>query len=276
MRNRAVVLIVVVAAVTACLAQFKSADKGPVPTFESQGYSLACTKLESHSKIDLAQMGEKKHTLTIEGRLTVRENTDIVAVTKALKVTRAADAEDTDLIKKDAAKEKSSKQYQKDTFAPVQDGKAEVEVKELQLTANAYKVKSMTVEAQAVIPRQRDNKRLPAIVMGEAQEFLPGLSVRIESLRMTAKRDLTLVIHYTRTAAGASGPFVEQAWILDEDGMKIGGARWSEGDPFGKTGSLTAKFKLAGGAAHKYVRLVAVTEYELKTIAFRIRGIFQQ
>jgi len=275
MRHQAVVLTVIVAAAAVCLAAFRQTDKESLPAFKSEGYTLTCTQLESRSKIDLAEKGSGEHTLSIKATLTAPEREDVVAVTKALNAVEALDREQTDLIKRDQAKGKTSEKYQRGTFTFLRDGTADVEVKDLKLTGNPYRLRSMTVEAKVVVAGQRENKRLAAVVMGQEEELVAGLAVRIESIRVTAKREFTIVVYYKRNAAGPAAPFVEQLQVLDEDGTEIGASRWSEGDPFAETGSLTAKVKLRGQAPHKHVRLVAVTECEAKTLAFQMKNIFQ-
>ncbi|MHC4982675.1 MAG: hypothetical protein ACYTF6_05855 [Planctomycetota bacterium] len=276
MRKRKVVLAVIVAAGAACLAARRDADKGAVPTFRSEGYLLACTELKARSDIDLAERGEKEHTVALEGTISVPQGEDVVAVGEALKVLRAIDDENIDLVKNHGASSRSASRHRKESYRPVREGKAEVEVKKLDLTANAYKIESMTVQASAIVAREREQARLPAVVMETKKQLHPGLAIRIERLRITTDRDFNAVIRYERSAAGTAGPFIEQVWVLDEEGMKLGGGKWTSGDPFDKSGSVTVKFKLAGKSPHKYVRIVAVTECETRTVTFEIEDIFQQ
>jgi len=272
MRSRSIVVALVAAGV--CLAANKDDDKGPVPTFESDGYSLACNELESRSRVELAERGDREHTLELRATVTVPDNEDVAALTEKLKVIEAADTAGGDLLKIDPRKPAPAHRKRAE-FVPVIDRRAEVQIDRLALAVNPYMVRSMTAEAQAVIVSDRDSRRLPAAVMETPVELVPGLAARVESVKIGAKRDFTIVVRFARDAEGTVGAFIDQIFILDEDAGKLGGGRWTEGNPFAKAGTLTLRGDLAGGASIKYIRLMAATKYELKTVRFRIRDIFQ-
>ncbi len=278
MQNRTVILMVVSAMSAVALAAVKPAERGPVPTFKSQGYSLACTELDSRSKIDLAEKGEKEHTIAIKGILTVPEKEDVVAVTGKLDVTKVIGTEEKDIRKTRPARRPARGKYTKGSwsFIPLKTRSAEASIDRLKLTGNPYNIRTMSVQAGVVIAGERESKHLSAAVMEDSQEIAAGLSVQITGLRMNAKRVLTLTVKYTRSVGGTHGAFVEQVYALDADGMKIGGGRFAKGDPFARTGALVGTLQLIGTEPHKYFRFIAVTEYKTKTVTFEIKNIFRK
>ena len=272
MRKQAVLLGLLLAATGICLSASGGSESDETAAFRSLGYCLTCTELEVRSKIDFAGDRRPEHTLSLEGNIKVPEREDAVAVTKELEAVEAVDADGQSVLEAAPARRTGSRKRE---FAPVNEGKVDVEVKRLKLTANPYTIRSMRLEAQVVVAKQRDSRRLAAVVTEDMQELVPGLSVRIESIRLTAKRELTAVVRYERSSEDTSGPFLEELWMLGADGTQIAGGRWTKGDPFGEAGSLTAQMGLPGTAEPKYVRLVAVTKSETKTLQFDVRGIFQ-
>jgi len=263
----------------------KKADKGKVPTFPSEKYTLSLEKLESHAKVELAERGDREYTVKLEGRITAAKDEDAIAVTRQLEVLQIIDAEKRDLREltkprtKGIALGRSSgarPRYQLNTFASFREGAAEVEIPQTKLRRDPYTVDTVQLAATVILAEERQSRKLPAIVMETPTEIVPGIRLRIMTLKMTAERELTVVARFTRPKAGAVGPFLEQVWVLGEDGEVIAHGRWGRGDPFGSTGTLTAELPVPGGKTHKHITFGACTKYTKKPLTFKVSGIFQK
>jgi hypothetical protein len=263
----------------------KEASKGEVPAFTSDGYTLNLEKIESRSKVELAERGEREYTVEMEGRITSPKDQDAVAVTEELRVLRVTDAEKRDL--RELAKPKfkglgagrsstAQPRYRSSTFASFRKGVAEVEVRQIKLRRNSYTVETVELAATVILAEQREDRKLPAIVMESPTEIVPHLRLRITSLKMTAERELTIVAKFTRPKAGAVGPFLERFQVIGEDEEVIARGRWGQGDPFASTGTLTAKLTLPSGKTHKQVTFGACTKYTKKPLRFEVSGVFQK
>jgi hypothetical protein len=199
---------------------------------------------------------------------------------------RAADAEKADLVEhKSAAKfrgfgaaapPRAAQSYQVNTYATLHDGVAEVEVPQTKLTKSPHTLEEMELKATVVLAEERQEKLLPAVVMEQPAEIVPGIRLRVTGLELSAAREMTITAKCDRPKGGPSGPFVEQVWVLDENNEKIAGARWTQGDPFGQAVTLTAKLTLTGHKVHKSLNFVACTKYSLKTLEYKVGGVFQK
>jgi hypothetical protein len=265
----------------------KAVNKGDYPAFEAEEYSLTFQQMENRSKVDLAERGGKEHSVRLEGKITAPTNEDAVAVTKEFTVgTIVDDEKNTLVLPKFTSKStgagggspvaKGLQEYQMNTYTSFQNGSAEVEVPMTKLKRTAYLIQEMELKATVILAEERKDKTLPAVIMETPDQVVPGATVRITGLQLSPLRELTITVKCDRDRAGPAGPFVEQAWILDEDGGVIGGGRWTQGDPFSKTGTLTAKFDLPKGKNHKSVKFVACTKYSRKPLAFTIKDVFQR
>ncbi len=263
----------------------KKADKGKVPTFPSDKYTLSLEKLESRAKVELAERGEREYTVKLEGRITAAKDEDAIAVTRQLKVLQIIDAEKRNLreLTKPATKgfalgrsSGTRPRYRLNTFASFRKGAAEVEIPQTRLRRDRYTVDTVQLAATVLLAEERQSKKLPAIVMETPTEIVPGIRLRIMTLKMTAERELTVVARFTRPKAGAVGPFLEQVWVLGEDEEVIAHGRWGRGDPFGNTGTLTAELPVPRGKTHKKITFGVCTKYTKKPLTFQVSGIFQK
>jgi hypothetical protein len=253
----------------------KPAELRKYPTFTDGRYTLAVMQMEATTKKDLAPRGEHEYELELSGRIILPEREDVVAVTKQLEVVNVKDTRSEDILVRKDRQTRRSDDYDSGTFGPAEKGSAEVETDGLRLARNAYRIHTVTVEAQAVIAKRRDGKRVAAVVMEESSEFLSGMTIRITSLRLDKGGELTVMAHCTRPTGGPTGPFIESVSALADDGTVLGEARWSKGDPFDKVETLTARLTLPGGQTHKYLRFTAVTDYEVERLTFEIQDLFQ-
>ena len=257
-----------VVTITASTAQ--SPAKPSRPTFDSAGYTLTLKELDSRSTLNWAEPKRSEHSIALEGIVSIPTGRDIVAMTTKLRPVNAIDTGDKKALRTD----RKGGSAWKPTFGPVHDGKIEVELSRTQLLTRPYRLKALRVETYAVIAEARQGKRLDAVVMESTQQLVPGLDIRIRSLQMSKKRELTVVVGYARRASGTTGPFIEEIHAMDKDGKRIGGGRWTSGDPFGKIGSLTAKFHAAPGRTHRYFEFVGVTEYSKEKVTLDVKDVF--
>jgi hypothetical protein len=169
-------------------------------------------------------------------------------------------------------------EYQMNTFAAfsMATAMAEVEVPTTKIKRSAYLIQEMELKTTVILAEERADKTLPAVIMETADSVVPGLTLRITTLQLSPTFELTIAVKCERGRGGPTGAFVEQAWVLDDTGEVIGGGRWTSGDPFGKSGTLTIKVGLPKGKNHKSIKFVACTKYTRKPLTFTIKDIFQK
>ncbi|HUT00814.1 MAG TPA: hypothetical protein VM031_00045 [Phycisphaerae bacterium] len=284
MRNLATALAVMSLAVAAAAGPLakprKKVHKGKVPTFKSGTYTLRLEKLEAQSTVELAERGDRKHSLKLAGEIASPKDDDAVALTGELKVLEITDAKKENLrrLKKPgtAGGIRPLSRYRVNTYVAFLNGVGKVAVPQTSLRKSAYTVETLTLGATVLLAKQRESKELPAVVTETLAEIVPGVLLRIMALKITDRRELTVVAKYKRPKAGPVGPFVESLAVLDETGKVIAQGRWSQGDPFGATGTLTAKVPVPRGKTHKDIRFVACTKYARKPLKFEVTGIFRR
>ena len=244
--------------------------------FKEGPYTLIVTELNASSELNFAEPKKTRHTITLEGALQTPPLRDVVAVKGPLEVLEAVDETGKNVLA--PTKKRRTRSYRSGTYVPVSQANScgEVELQNTTLIANAHTIRSMTVETEVIMAKKRVSKRLNAVVMKESVDIVEGLALRINSVKLSAKGELTVVAEYTRPMPGPGGPFLEAVYALDAEEKKIGGGRWTDGDPFGTKGKITAELKLERGTEHKVLRFVAVTEDESKTLTFKLTKVFQQ
>lgn len=245
-------------------------------TFKQGPYTLIVTELNATSALNFAEAKKTKHTISLEGLLQTPPGRDVVAVKGVLEVLEAVGAGDNNLLPR--TRKRLTRRYKPGTYVPVDQvtSRGEVEFRSTTLTANAYTIQSMTVETEVIMAKKRSTKRLMAVVMKEPVDVIEGLAIRISAVKLTTKGELTVTAEYIRPMAGPGGPFLEAVYAIDAEEKKIGGGRWSDGDPFGTKGKITARLKLEPGTVHKCLRFVAVTEDESAVLTFKLTKIFRQ
>ena len=264
----------------------KQASKGKTPRFEAEGYKIELAEMEARAKIELAERGDREYTIRLKGKITAPKTDDAVAVTREPKVLKILDSQKRDILQtKPVAKfrgfggggrAKRLSIYRPNTYTPLHDGEAEIEIPQTKLRRDAYTTGTMELGATAIIAEQRESKKLRAIVMEEPVEIVEGVRLRVTTLKMTAKRELTVIAKCTRPKAGPVGPFVEQVVVLDENEAILAASRWRQGDPFGQTVTLTAELKFADDKVHKYLKFIACTKYSKKSMKFTVRDIIKK
>ena len=263
----------------------KAAAKGKPPIFEAEGYKLALDEMEARAKVELAEGGEREYSVRFQGRAAAPREEDAVAITKEPKVLAILDAQKRSILQLKGVSafrgfgtggKKQLSTYKPNTYAFFHDRRADVEVPLTKLIQDAYTIDTLELEATAIIAEQREGKTLPAIVMEQPVEIVKDLPLRVMTLKLSAKGEMTVVVEYTRPQAGPGGPFVEQVAVLDENDGTLSAARWRQGDPFGSAGTLTAELAVPEGKVHKSLRFTACTKYTLKPMKFVVRDIVKK
>lgn len=254
-----------------------AAKKKPAgPQFDAGEYTLIVTALKSDSEVKFSDKPKGEYSISLNGQLEAPEGADAVCARKYLSVKSAKNDRGKRVLKpkKRGRAGSAAEKYHYNAFHGLL---AKVELKKTDLLANAYTVGTMTVTTDVVIAKKRQEKELPAVVMEEFKQLIPGVRVRITGLTMSPKRELRVNVDYKRSVGGTAGPFLEAVWPLDKTGKVIGGGRWTEGNgPFGKTGRFIGKYKLTSRQVHEAFRFVIVTHYDKKSLTAEIDEVFQK
>lgn len=272
MFHRALGVAAVVLGMAACLQAGQPGEKAKGAEFKTKGFTLVVGKMKTSGDVDLGDNTKTKYTIQMEGSMEVpvRRDMDVVAVDKRLRIAALVDDKGADM----AVKPPGAGVTVQHNAIIEQVG--QVELPRTELPRDASAIGSMTAEAVIVLAQKRDKFKLPAVVMEDFKDVGNDISVRITSLQMNSGRELTVVLDYKRADATTTSPFIEKIYALDPKGVVLGGGRWTEGDPFGKTGKWTAKFKLAGDQVHQSLRFDVVTQSEARSLSFEIKKIFKR
>ena len=233
---------------------------------KNQGFTLIWGKVKSSSDVDLADDSKSKYTVSMEGSLEAPADLDAVAVCKRFRIRSVADQQGADMGAKLETTPSGHVAY-----AALHSQVAQVELPRTDLRRDAAIIGGMGLDTDIIVASQRQEVKIPAVVMEDFKEVSAGLSLRVRSLQMSAARELSVSLDYKRTADGTAGTFIEKIYALDPDGKDLGGGRWTDGDPFGQTGAFTAKFHLAGTQVHQLFRLVLVTQNQVRPLAFDLK-----
>jgi hypothetical protein len=277
MRKLMIVGLVIAGALVGAAALAALPDEPPRGvTFKEGSYTLIVTELNALNNLNFAEPKKTKQTISLEGALQTPPGRDVVAVKGPLKILEVVDDAGTNVLA--PTRRRPSRTYKTGTYVPVNQATScgEVELQNTTLTANAYTIRSMTVETEVIMAKKRASKRLNAVVMKEPVDVIAGLAIRISGVKLSTKGELTVTAEYVRPRAGPGGPFLEAVYVLDAEEKKIGGGRWTDGDPFGTKGKITAHLQLERGTEHKILRFVAVTEDESKMLTFKLTKVFQK
>lgn len=277
MKKLMIVGLAVAAALLGAAALAAVPDKPATgATFKQGPYTLVLTELNASSDLNFADAKKTRHTISLEGALQTPPLRDVVAVKGPLEILEAVDDAGKDVLA--PTKRRRSRRYRAGTYVPVNQatGQGEVELRNTTLTANAYTIRTMTVQTEVIMAKKRSSKRLAAVAMKEPVDVVEGLTLRISAVKLSTKGELAVTVEYTRPVAGPGGPFLEAVYAIDAEEKKIGGGRWTKGDPLGTKGKITARLKLEPDTTHKRLRFVAVTEDRTQALTFKLTKIFQQ
>lgn len=246
-----------------------------LPSFPEKktNFKLYWFEMSQSSRVDFSQPRKSKHELDMKGYLQAPTGVDAVAVCKEFTVENAWDAKEGNCLLPGSA---NTRRYKKNSFNSFQESSAKVEIRNCRFACQPHAITSMTLSTTVVIGKTRDSGVLPAVVMEQSQSIYDGIRVRIKGLKMESRGKLTLNAEYDRGAAGLSGAFIEAIYALDTNGKVIGGGRWTEGDPFGKTGTLTWEHHIEKGQTHKSFKFIICTEYDTKELRFVVKEICQK
>ncbi|MCG3180393.1 MAG: hypothetical protein BIFFINMI_02753 [Phycisphaerae bacterium] len=270
MFRRILLAAAVVLATTVLLLAGKPGEKAEGPAFKSNGYSLVWGRLKTSGDVDLGDDTRSRYSLQLDGSLEVPSDADVAAVYKRLRVNKITDEKGEDITPKISPYSSYA------AYNAIHEGVGQVEVPRIELLRDATRIGTLTLDTDVIIARKRVQVSLPAVVMEDFKDIGQGISVRITNLQMSSSRQLTVTLSYKRTTAGTGSPFIEQVFALDPGGTTLGGGRWTEGEPFGKTGTYTAKFPLSGDQVHSAFRFEIVTESETRDVTFEVKDIFKR
>ena len=274
--------LLAVLAAAVVLASARDDDEAPLrgATFKTWGYELALTELDAESDVDFTRKRPTRHSVRIKGLCRMPADVDAVAAARRMRVTALVDARGNSPIvpPKVSSGKSAPSRYRMGTFGPVAEKTriAPVEIDKLDLTRSSYTIARMAVDLLVVVARKRRGTGVPAAVMEKHVEIADGLAVRITSLRMSAKRELSLSLEYARRGAGPVGPFLTAVHAIGSGGGVVGGGRLREGDPMGSKGRISVRFELAGEQKIKSLRLTAVTDSKIRRVPFELTGVFQK
>ena len=262
----------VAAALLVCgslLAAGQPGERAVGPTFKSEKFSLIWGKLKATSEVDFGDNSKSKYSLALEGCVEVPSDQDVVAVWKQIQIDKMIDAAG------NAVSLKPARTYGQRNNA-IHNGVGQVELYRTELPLDATRIASVTFNTEVVIAEERTTVEVPAVVMEDFKDVGNGLAIRITNLRMSTGRELTVSLNFKRSSDGVGGAFIEKIFALDPDHKDLGGGRWTDGDPIGKTGIWTAKFKLSGDQTHQSFRFDIVTKSHSRRLTFEVKDIFKR
>jgi len=285
----AVLIILSVAAAVTCLTAddraIKTALSARGVTFDKWGYVLKLNRMASRCDVNLGGRSKKSpstYSLDLKGICKLPGDVDAVVMAGQLRVLKVLDSAGKDLrVPPKPRTGTSARRYKTGTFGPIRTispglRAAEVGITRLALTANPYTIEKLQTELIVIVAKKRAVKTLPAAVAQKLQEVVDGLRIRISGMRMSAKRELTLDLAYTRPVAGPRGPFVSAIAALGADDSVLGQTEMTKGDPLGKTGKITAVFTLKGESKLTSVKMTIVTEHTIRKVPFELTGVFKK
>ncbi len=283
------ILIVMTLAVGAALlpADEKAAMQAAVArgvVFDSWGYKLKVTRLESKCDVGLGKPSKKPsvYSLDLKASCKIPEDVDGVLITEQIKVKKALTANGKDIRKPPRrVSGNASSKYRSGTFTPIlrlkKDFKvAQVKVSKLELLTNPFRIEKLETELAVIAAVDRADSTIPAVVSQTSRELTPGLKARVSAMRINSRRELSIEISCLRRAGGPRGPFIEAVAALDSSGKIIGQARIISGDPLGQKGKVTSLFVLSGRTEPSDLVITVVTDSKIRKIPFEITGIFQK
>jgi hypothetical protein len=210
----------------------------------------------------------------MEGAIRRDDDVDAICVSNRLRVDGALDANGTNIHIREEPRRGAK--HRNGAYAAFHNGLAPIEVHDAELRKSAHAIRKLGVSAKIVIARQRTSANLPAVVMEKYTKVHDDVAVRISGLTMDEDRQLTLTARCKKRFDGLKGAFIESVYALDSDGKRIGGGRWTKGDPFGDTCKITYEFQVAKGRTHASFEFLICTRFDTKVYSFVTQGIFQQ
>ncbi|MFW6133774.1 MAG: hypothetical protein ACOC8F_07740 [Planctomycetota bacterium] len=246
---------------------------GPRPTFTSHRYELELAKLNTASKIDLAEGGKRQYTVELEGTLRIPEGQEdnVIAATPELRAVSVTDTRKESILKPDK-KSRRRRTYRKGTFEYLQDESMEVELDKVELTRDAYRIDRMTLQARALAARRWEYVKLDATPMTHPVDEA-GIGLRVIKVALGRRGRWHVEIECTRPRSGPGAPFVGTVAILDGDGRELVSGKIEDGDPLGKESALSAEFTLPAESKPSAVRIGVVSAYDVKTLDFEVKDL---
>ncbi|MDD4890190.1 MAG: hypothetical protein PHU85_09690 [Phycisphaerae bacterium] len=259
------------------LAAPQPGERAKGPEFKADGFTLVWGKLKTTADVELGDVAKSRYSLQMDGSIEAPADMDVVAVFKKLRIRSIADAKGADMSVKSGTGTAGGPMVSSfGAYNAIHRNVGQVELPRTELAKDATLIGTLGLETDVVIAKKREEVRLPAIVMEDFKDVGQGVSIRIRSLTMSTARELTVALDYKRLDSTPTVPFIEQVFAMDPLGKDLGGGRWTEGDPMGKTGTWTSKFTLAGTQVHQSFRFLLVTQSDVKRLSFDVKDMFNR
>ncbi len=272
---RILTVVTVMLGMVVLLQAAQPGEKAKGPEFKTKVSTLVLSKMKTTGDVDLGDSTKSKFTLQMDGSIEIpaKRDTDAVAVRTRLQIESLLDDKGAGIELKPRSGAAAVSKYN-----PIIDQVGQVELPRTDLPCDASRIGTAVFSTEVIMASKREKAKLPAVMMEDFKEIAQGLSVRISSLKVIAKKDeLTVDLAYQRPETGATAAFIDRIYVVGPDGKDIGGGRptAAEGDPFGKTGAFKIKLKLSGGQEHKFIRFEVVTQSEARPMTFEVKKIFR-
>lgn len=257
-----------------------------VPSFTSDGLTFDVYNLETDTKqifFDpkwLEDSGgnnkRKDPEYSVEMKGAIRNKgagLDVIAFTETLLPARATSDQGASMLVVETSSNKSAWEGE---FSAMKPNGAEVELKDVKLTSNPYRLKDLVVMGQALIAQQRATKILDAIVEEDRVPVVAGINLRLSSMKISSRREVDLEIEYKRRE-GPGAPVLEAVYAIDAYGNTLGGGVWDKAESiFNSEIKFKGKFVIPPSSKIDKLKLVFVTVYEMKPYAFIVNEVFQR
>ncbi|MEX2213170.1 MAG: hypothetical protein WD768_03515 [Phycisphaeraceae bacterium] len=268
--------IVTVAALLlpACGMSIANAQVQP-PTFTEGKLVFTCREYDARAKHDFTKRPhDATYEIKLSGSITIPKEMDVVCVTEDCQAKSVIDARKISLLKPVLRPVVPNRA--RDSFNAVVGGVAMVAMDKLECAAHPYLVSKMTIEAWALLAKERKEATVPAKVAEDASDIGYGMKVRLSAMKISNQRDVELTMEILRPE-GTGGTILESVIALDEKGKELGGGRWGRGlRIFEGRGRFQAEFQIPPGSNIHNFKCIMVTKHELKAITFTLDGIFQK
>ena len=257
-------------------------DQLEIPIIESRdGYTLSLTEIESTSKQNLVDNEPAEHEVTLAGWLRGPKDADVLCFSAALQAVSAEDDRGKELLLPN--RRRGQAQYAAVLPHPKYCNRkgepillSSAELGRVALSRPGYEVKRLTVQATAVVVREKQSSELPAIVADRYTDVGHGHQVQVASMQVDKRGVMTLKLN-VRREGGDRTPVIESLYALNDKGEVIGGGRWTNQlDLFGGKYDVEMVFPLNAEKTAAKLRLDFATDYDVKTLEFKLDRPFQR
>ncbi|MFN3168356.1 MAG: hypothetical protein ACE37H_14960 [Phycisphaeraceae bacterium] len=257
-------------------------DRLGLPVIETRGgFTLSVIEYEASTQHDLLDDDPAEHSVSLTGWLRAPGDKDVLCFATTLLAVSAEDDEGDELIvpKRKRAKEEYAAVL---PSAKVNDREgepirlAEAELDPVDLRRPGYEIEELVVEARAVVMKETETAEMKAVVADRFIDVGHAHQVQVASMEVDKRGLMTVKLNVRRTG-GTRGPVIESLYALNDRDAVIGGGRWTnELDLFANNYEVEMQFPLNEDKTAAKLRVVFATEYEIETIKFTIKKLYQK